>query len=222
MNKILLSLLTIALVSVVAVGATRAYFSDTETSTGNTFTAGTLDLKLSDANEDWSNGVTSTWVSPSNWAPGQEVKTSIFLKNTGTIPAEAVYANWKNLVDPNGMANYIEVTWLSDSTGIATNNIGPFRTRYDAIANGGNNDGKLSLTELVHGVGSVNTPAPNQARFYADADESYVTPVLPANGSGTFEIKLGYKFMESAGNDLQGKSASFDLALQAAQHHYTP
>ena len=40
MNKILLSLLTISLVSVVAVGATRAYFSDNETSTGNSFTAG--------------------------------------------------------------------------------------------------------------------------------------------------------------------------------------
>lgn len=47
MNKrILISLSVIAVVSVIAIGGTIAYFSDTETSTGNTFTAGALDLKI--------------------------------------------------------------------------------------------------------------------------------------------------------------------------------
>lgn len=218
-SRILLSAASIAAAGALVVGATFAYFTDNATSSNNTFTSGNLDLQLSDENEGWSQNVSDTWSSPANWAPGDEVKKSIYLKNTGTIPAEAVYANWNNLVDPNGMSNFIEVTWLSDSTDIGTNNIGPFRARYDGLQ--GNNDGKLSLAELVHGVGSENTPVPNQARFYADALETYVTPVLPANG-GTFEIKLGYKFMENAGNDLQGRTASFDLTLQAAQHHYTP
>lgn len=44
MKRILLSVLTISLVGAVTIGATGAYFSDTETSTGNTFTAGTIDL----------------------------------------------------------------------------------------------------------------------------------------------------------------------------------
>lgn len=46
MKRILISLSVIGLVSAVAFGATRAYFSDTETSSGNTFTAGTIDLKI--------------------------------------------------------------------------------------------------------------------------------------------------------------------------------
>jgi predicted ribosomally synthesized peptide with SipW-like signal peptide len=46
MKKILLSLGIIAVVAVGAVGATRSFFSDTETSTGNTFTAGAIDLKI--------------------------------------------------------------------------------------------------------------------------------------------------------------------------------
>lgn len=46
MKKILLSLLSIGAVAVVAVAATGAFFSDTETSTGNTFTAGELDLQI--------------------------------------------------------------------------------------------------------------------------------------------------------------------------------
>jgi len=47
MKKILLSVAVIAAVAAVVVGVTTAFFSDTETSTGNTFTAGSLDLKIS-------------------------------------------------------------------------------------------------------------------------------------------------------------------------------
>jgi predicted ribosomally synthesized peptide with SipW-like signal peptide len=46
MKKIILSVAMIAAVAAVAIGATTAYFSDVETSTGNTFTAGAIDLKV--------------------------------------------------------------------------------------------------------------------------------------------------------------------------------
>lgn len=46
MKKILVSLSIIAAVAVVVTGATGAFFSDTEASNGNTFTAGSLDLKI--------------------------------------------------------------------------------------------------------------------------------------------------------------------------------
>mgnify|MGYP001600450916 FL=1 len=55
MKKILLSLSMVAAVAVLAVGATGAFFSDTETSTGNIFTAGAIDLQID--NESY---VTST------------------------------------------------------------------------------------------------------------------------------------------------------------------
>ena len=45
-KKILISLSIIGIVSAVVIGATMAYFKDTETSTGNTFTAGSIDLKI--------------------------------------------------------------------------------------------------------------------------------------------------------------------------------
>lgn len=47
-KKILISLAVICAAAAIAVGATTAFFSDTETSTGNTFTAGELDLKVDD------------------------------------------------------------------------------------------------------------------------------------------------------------------------------
>jgi predicted ribosomally synthesized peptide with SipW-like signal peptide len=46
MKKILLSLLSIGIVAVVAVYATNAFFSDTETSPDNRFTAGAIDLEI--------------------------------------------------------------------------------------------------------------------------------------------------------------------------------
>lgn len=56
MKKILVSLGVIAIVAVAAVSATGAFFSDTETSTGNTFTAGEIDLKV-DSTQHYNNAV---------------------------------------------------------------------------------------------------------------------------------------------------------------------
>jgi len=46
MKKVLLSLLTVAAVGTLAFGASRAFFSDTEKSVGNSFTAGAIDLTI--------------------------------------------------------------------------------------------------------------------------------------------------------------------------------
>lgn len=50
MLRIVKSFLTIAVVAAIAVGATGAYFSDTETVPGNSFTAGMIDLQLAPGN----------------------------------------------------------------------------------------------------------------------------------------------------------------------------
>jgi predicted ribosomally synthesized peptide with SipW-like signal peptide len=49
MKKIAMSLSAIAFVAAAAIGATGAFFSDTETSSGNTFTAGAIDLTVDSA-----------------------------------------------------------------------------------------------------------------------------------------------------------------------------
>ena len=45
-RKILISLSAIGVAAAIVIGATTAYFSDTEISSGNTFTAGSIDLKV--------------------------------------------------------------------------------------------------------------------------------------------------------------------------------
>jgi predicted ribosomally synthesized peptide with SipW-like signal peptide len=82
MNKaIIMSLALIAVVSVVATGATVAYFTDEETSVGNTFTAGQIDLKI-DSHCTYN---------------GMECSTSGYW--SGLFPEEACSCNWelKNL-----------------------------------------------------------------------------------------------------------------------------
>jgi len=45
-KKIIISLTVIGIVAAIAIGGTIAYFNDTETSSGNIFTAGSIDLKV--------------------------------------------------------------------------------------------------------------------------------------------------------------------------------
>lgn len=56
MKRIILSLAIISVVGAVVAGATGAFFSDTETSTGNTFTAGAIDLTV-DSTQHYNNAV---------------------------------------------------------------------------------------------------------------------------------------------------------------------
>lgn len=77
--KILLSLLTIGVVSAATGYGTYAFFSDTEQSTANIFTAGDLDLTLNGL-----NGVTATIVG-TNFAPGDDTDGSVVLRNEGSI-----------------------------------------------------------------------------------------------------------------------------------------
>jgi predicted ribosomally synthesized peptide with SipW-like signal peptide len=64
-KKILLSILVLGTVAVVAGAGTWAAFSDTETSTGNTFTAGTLDLILGSSIDAGSVPIDSVYPSAS-------------------------------------------------------------------------------------------------------------------------------------------------------------
>jgi len=98
MKKILFSLLTIALVGGAAAGATKAYFSDTETSTGNTFTAGTLDLKVNGGDDV----LPMTWTA-NTMVPGTTYNAgTVEVKNTGSVSGKVVLKVANVVSDENG------------------------------------------------------------------------------------------------------------------------
>ncbi len=103
MQKILLSLLTVGLVASVAFGATRAYFSDSETSTGNTFAAGTINLKVDD--KEGTEVVHLTRIGLKPYAPWSHSNGGQWiLKNTGNLPGRfsVTIKNIKNLENSCG------------------------------------------------------------------------------------------------------------------------
>jgi len=85
MKKILISLITVAVVAGLVGGGAFAYFNDTETSSGNTFTTATLDLKV-DGQDD---GATVAHVTLSNMEPCDDSGYYKWvLKNDGSIPGK--------------------------------------------------------------------------------------------------------------------------------------
>ena len=78
-RKILSSVMVIALAAMLIGLGTFAYFSDTGTSTGNTFAAGTVDITLSGP-----LGIGSLTVP--NMAPGDSTTQTLRVNNAGSLP----------------------------------------------------------------------------------------------------------------------------------------
>lgn len=85
MKRVLVSLIAICVVAWLVIGGVKASYVDTEQSTGNQFTAGTLDLKTNDA-----DGVTQT-LYLTNMKPGESIgPQTITLKNAGSIDGSSL------------------------------------------------------------------------------------------------------------------------------------
>lgn len=218
MKKILMSVLVIALVAVAVAGATGAYFSDTEESTGNTFTAGTLEMEIKDNNEGWNDGapVTASWQSPSGWAPGETFTTGVIkLRNVGSIPINYLLTTYHNYSSTGGdLADVIEVVGYHENIpGYGW--IDSMQSPQDLWSMVGDNTAPLTLKELIVAWWSGDTTWID----YCTGDGYDVvpagTPAIPVGG--TYEIYLVLEFMATAGNDYQGASCSFDIEFEGVQ-----
>jgi predicted ribosomally synthesized peptide with SipW-like signal peptide len=104
-KKIIVSFSIIMAIVAIVATATRAYFSDVENVTGNTFSAGTLDLKTNDA-----DGLTEAY-SISSLKPGDwNLTGQVTLKNAGDVKGHAWLEiknveNYENMcIDPETKA----------------------------------------------------------------------------------------------------------------------
>lgn len=87
------SFVIIALVALAASAGTLAYFTDSETSTGNTFTSGTMDLVLVDGGTPT---FTEWWMTP-DMKPGDETGGSLQIYNVGTIEASEMNVSFATI-----------------------------------------------------------------------------------------------------------------------------
>ncbi len=182
-KKILANWTIIAVVSMLLGAGTVAYFRDTERSSGNTFQAGTLDLKLSHSSTGpWTDGVTGTWTL-SDMKPGDETPVGrVFLKNFGTVPSSTLeitcdYAvteetpQTESDTDPNTdqhpeeMAKHMIITYIyyrNDEINIncltGQDNGGPTNENWKISDADG--DGKITLYDLKMDP-LINLPSPD-------------------------------------------------------------
>lgn len=200
------------------IGSAFAYFSDVETSQGNTFTAGTLAMRIADNNEGWFDGapVSASWQSPSNWAPGETITTGIIrLENVGTIDIKYLFTTYYNYSFTGAdLASVIEVVeYWEYIPGYGWNdNIQPLQNLWSLV---GNLAKPLTLKELI------------DASWVGDATEldyctgsGYDTTPGPAIiVGGIYQTYLKLRFMETADNTYQGASCSFDIEYEGVQNN---
>lgn len=228
MRKLLIPALATALVMGVVVAGTWAFFSDTEASSGNTFSAGTLDLKMRRPPPPgmWSDGITTAVWSMSDMVPGVTTTSgSIDLKNVGSIPADHLEISCSYTVDddPDVESDTDKETWLYPDRFARYMEITSMRYYKD----GWYIDGLTG--ERRHNVHHGLLEGPYDKWQVEDQDEDDIISLydlkndglddLPFEGVMTLAMSL--KFHESAGNDLQGDTLHltmiFTLNQEASQ-----
>ena len=194
MLRILKSLLIIVAVGAIATSATGAYFSDSETSVGNSFAAGTLDLKVGGQ-----DGANVAHVTVANIAPAAPWTTQrgqgFTLTNSGSLPG-TVTATIKNLVNSENGCNEPEVT-AGDVT---------------CAANEGELGGLMIHTRWLNNGPTYGAFGPSFASLNASANVAVTDVSFHLNAGETKSFYFQNYFDTSASDNLaQSDGVSYDV-----------
>jgi len=101
MFKIAKSVLMVAVISFVAIGATRSYFTDTETIASNNITSGTLDMTIGNDS--------STPMSLDNIKPGDVITEVVNIENAGSLDFGSLKMSLITTDDPSSLLNQLQI-----------------------------------------------------------------------------------------------------------------
>jgi len=208
MKRILASLLTIAIVAVVGFAVTHALFSDTETSKGNTFSTGVIDITVEPGTK-WSEG----W-DIKDMKPSETGYITFNIQNPGNNPVN-VWKTIKNITTSDEPVNEPECiaqggTWSSSA---CTGNVP-----------------KSNLYDWMYYDLSVRVPIPENSEggwwqtIYKDSDKVTVGSIsgkriflgmVPAGK--TMEVTQSYRLVPETGNWAQADTMTFDIEIYAEQ-----
>jgi len=222
-------------------GSAFAYFTDVETTTGNTFTAGTMDMQIGDNNEAYTNSpVSASFVSPANLIPGQEFTTDpVFLKNVGTSTIKWIFAriavtsesdgvvtDAEGPSSPNDISNYLKMVKYSESTDngaswqdevFDTTNANDYLNFWIGRGAPVVADGVITLHDLW------------VVRNFGSGD--YVTSLLLLDGGNApgplapgmvYQVKFTFQLVPETTNFYQGDSATFSISFIASDKNEYP
>lgn len=230
MKKILLSILSIAIVSAVAIGGSQAFFSDSETSLDNVITAGSIDISL-----DGENPFSSVEHDEiKDMKPSYVRWTKHVVKNVGTNPVRL----WKHIMnvrtDNNGWSEPEctdeQGTWLPEENGTCTNEQEPVRSRdnideyieYDMYIGGkvvGDDGQELSEDNNWFGGHNENgrVIVSEEDGITLDDVESWYIYLGELAPKEDIIVWQSYHMKDETGNWAQTDTATFDMEFYAEQ-----
>ena len=196
MKKILgLTIAALLVIAMVAAG-TFAYFSDQQASTGNVFTAGTLDLGLSSSGSTSATGATSPTFTASTWKPGDTANGTLTVNNTGSIAMGHVTVTFGESNSTAGRPGTI--------TG------SPWSLSTDQF------DKEITVTTATWG-GASQASLVGQSLFALNtAGAISLTPSLAAGG--TKDLVLTFTFDSGATNGCQGNVLTLTVIINGTQN----
>lgn len=214
-KRVLYGVMGMALVALLVGGGTYAYFSDTETSTGNTFSAGTLKLTVGSAGtlplafNSLKPGDTGTLADP--WR----------INNTGTIAGNLTIACGAITNNENGLT---EPEKDADDTGepgeLGANLTVAFWIDSNADNTWGAGDYYLTTTGGKTGYNSEASLPPEAYAHLNDYDGKTwadLTTITGGASAGTFHVE--YDLPWGTGNEVQSDTCTFDLTFRLEQVH---
>jgi len=199
------------LLSAGMVGATFAYFTDVERSNGNTFTAGTLDVKIKGDLGDFSDDMGPEWTLTNLGAGANLYSRDWTFQNFGTIPIDHMEISCSYSVTedvPNAEPDPDPNTPLHPEMMSRWFTIKELTVRYStggdvsllSLLADTNGNGVIDLEDL-HNVGIDNVivvPAPFQANYTV--------------------VDMTLEFSSEASNDVQGDTLIVDFVFTFNQH----
>jgi predicted ribosomally synthesized peptide with SipW-like signal peptide len=191
--------MTIVLVCILIGGSVYAYFSDTETSTGNTFTAGTVDLNLDGGN---TNVVKFT---VGDVKPGDNGTGTWTVTNAGSIDG---YLDLENVSVTEGTGATTDPELVDEPTHADTTQLGNYLMVHifvDTNDNGSWDTGEADIFGTNASPAAINTIA-----------GSYDLSLSLTQGSTDY-ITLVWSVPISADNRIQGDNVTLDITFELQQ-----
>jgi len=202
MRKIITAIFVVGLVAAMAGAGLHAYFSDTERSSSNVFTAGTIgDLKTIDWDElTWRDGVTATWT-PTNMKPGDSFPFDVEFVGLGRVIGTITPGSLEITCD----YSVIEESPQTDADTDPHTDKHPDEMAKQMIIT------RFKYNDTDYASSITDVDGDGQKTFY-DLKNSPVTglPIPVITDGGTF-FRLSVNFSEEAGNNFQGDT--FDLTM---------
>ena len=216
MKKIAISLGIIGVVAAIVIGATTAYFSDTETSAGNTFTAGTIDIAI-DGQNPWIGNYKLGDLKPSETA-----YINFRINNVGQNPVN-ISKKLYNIVGNGGAVQEY------NCDGIGNVSSEPECEAEQGLGKREDDIQKVTTYDL-----SVKVYADEESEplwwqtIYSDAEDKSIADVYGDNGGnyvklgmipvgGYMMVTQSYHLSGEADNEYQGDGLTFNIEVKGDQ-----